>query len=157
MARSAPLSGRSIIVADTGALYALMDASDAWHDDIVAWWSNDPHGLRDIRVPVTVLPELSYLLATRISPDAEITFAAAVVAGEFILEPLDDDDVVRSAEIMRQYRDLPLGFVDASLVAIAERLDAREILTTDRRHFRVVRPQHVRSLALVPSQPGHQR
>ena len=152
MARPARVNSRSIILADTGALYALIDASDSWHASVVAWWSHDPLGLRDIRVPVTVLPELSYLLSTRLSPDAEIAFTDAVAAGEFVVEPLDDDDLVRSAEIMRQYRDLPLGFVDASLVAIAERLDAREILTTDRRHFGVVRPQHIRSFALSPLQ-----
>ncbi|MEQ1691816.1 MAG: PIN domain-containing protein [Gemmatimonas sp.] len=137
-------------MADTGALYALMDASDRWHQEVVAWWSRDPLGLRDIRVPITVLPELAYLLSTRINPQAEQAFIDAVVAGEFTIEPLDDDDVVRAADIMRQYHDLPLGFVDATVIAIAERLDAREILTTDRRHFHVVRPQHVRSLTLVP-------
>lgn len=51
---------------------------------------------------------------------------------------------------MRQYGDFPLGFVDASLVALAERLDARELLTTDRRHFSVVRPQHARQFTLLP-------
>lgn len=128
-----------------------MDTSDSWHQDVVAWWSSDSLGLRDIRVPVTVLPELAYLLATRVGTDAELAFIDAVAAGEFVVEPLDEDDLVRVADIMRQYRDLPLGFVDASVIAIAERLDVREILTTDRRHFLVVRPQHVRSLTLVPT------
>jgi predicted nucleic acid-binding protein len=39
---------------------------------------------------------------------------------------------------------------DASVVAIAERLGTRQILTTDRRHFPAIRPAHGRSLALVP-------
>ena len=118
---------------------------------MVLWWSEFAAPARDIRVPVSVLPEVSYLLSTRISPDAEIAFIESVSAGEFVVEPLDDDDIVRTVQLMQQYRDLPLGFVDASVIAMAERLDAHDVLTTDRRHFHVVRPQHVRSLTLVPT------
>ena len=99
---------------------------------------------------VTVLPEVCHLLATRVGAEAEVAFVDAVAAGDFAVEPLDDDDFPRMAEIMRQYGDLPLGFVDASLVALAERLDARDLLTTDRRHFSVVRPQHTRQFTLLP-------
>lgn len=40
--------------------------------------------------------------------------------------------------------------VDASIVAVAERLDVRKIATLDRRHFSVVRPRHVDALELIP-------
>ena len=102
------------------------------------------------RAPVTILAEVTYLLQTRIGPVAEEAFVRAIADGEFAIEPLDDDDLPRIADIMHAYRDLPLGFVDASVVAIAERLEAREILTTDRKHFGVVRPRHVRALSLLP-------
>lgn len=141
---------RTTILADAGALYALMDASDAWHGPVRAWWAEDTLRTRDIRIPVTVLPELCYLLSTRIGSEAESAFVRAVSAGEFTVEPLDDDDYERIAEVMTQYRDLPLGFVDASLVALAERLDVKELLTTDRRHFHVVRPQHTRQFTISP-------
>jgi predicted nucleic acid-binding protein len=49
-----------------------------------------------------------------------------------------------------KYADLPLGTVDASVVAAAERLDLRTIATFDRRHFGVVRPRHLDSFELVP-------
>jgi len=49
-----------------------------------------------------------------------------------------------------QYRDLPLGTVDASVVATAERLNAREIATLDRRHFTVVRPADIDDFTLLP-------
>ena len=138
---------RDLILADTGALYALIDRSDAWHARVVAWWKENR---RPVVVPVTVLPELTYLLQTRISPDAELGFVRAVAAGEFTTEPLDPDDMDRIGEVMDAYRDFPLGFVDASLVAIAERLDSLEILTTDRRHFGTVRPRHARGFRTVP-------
>jgi uncharacterized protein len=135
------------VVADTGALYALIDADDRWHQRVADWWRGYTGS---ILVPVTVLPEITYLLATRIGPAAEEAFVRAVADGEFVVEPLEDEDVRRSAEVIAKYRDLPLGFVDASLVAMAERLQARIILTTDRRHFAVVRPNHVRSFTLLP-------
>ncbi|HET6859230.1 MAG TPA: hypothetical protein VFH94_19350 [Streptomyces sp.] len=48
------------------------------------------------------------------------------------------------------YADFPLGTVDASVVAVAERLGLQEVATIDRRHFSAVRPKHVRALTLVP-------
>jgi len=53
-------------------------------------------------------------------------------------------------ELVAQYHDLPLGTVDASVVAAAERLDIREVATVDRRHFSVVRPKHTASFTLLP-------
>jgi predicted nucleic acid-binding protein len=135
------------VVADTGVLYALVDASDAWHDRVIAWWRSQSTG---VVVPVTVLPEVCYLLQTRIGPAAEIAFVQAVAEGEFTVEPAEPEDLERAAALMDKYSDLPLGFVDASVVAIAERLETRDILTTDRRHFSVIRPRHARTLTLLP-------
>lgn len=135
------------VIADTGALYALVDASDAWHARVVEWWKRNRH---PVLVPVSVIPEVTYLLQTRIGAAAEIAFVRAIAAGEFTTEPVEPEDVDRAADVMEQYADFPLGFVDASLVAIAERVDAREVLTTDRRHFGAVRPRHARGFVLVP-------
>jgi predicted nucleic acid-binding protein len=134
-----------IVIADTGALYALVDASDAWHKRIVTWWkqNRDP-----VTIPVCVLPEVTYLLHNRISPDAERAFIRSIVEGEIGLEPLEDVDMARADTLMRKYDDL--GFVDTTIVATAERLDAVEILTTDRRHFAKVRPTHVGAFTLSP-------
>ncbi len=57
---------------------------------------------------------------------------------------------MRIAELVSVYRDLPLGTVDASVVAAAERLGVTEIATLDRRHFGVVRPAHVDAFELLP-------
>ncbi len=138
---------RLTVVADTGPIYALIDASDGWHARVNAWWTR---GTANVVLPVTILAEVTYLLQTRIGPVAEEAFVRAIADGEFTVEPLDDEDLPRIADIMHAYRDLPLGFIDASVVAIAERLEAREILTTDRKHFGVVRPRHVRALSLLP-------
>lgn len=135
------------VVADTGALYALVDRSDRWHAEVVAWWATRSS---PVVVPVSVLPELCYLLQARLGVRAEQAFIRAVAEGEFTIEPIEPDDVARIASLTDAYADLPLGFTDASIVAVAERLGTRDVLTTDRRHFGVIRPAHVRGLRLLP-------
>jgi len=135
------------IIADTGPLYALIDSSDAWHKRVVEWWRKNRE---PVVVPVCVLPEVCYLLHTRISQQAEAAFVRAIGDGEFTIEPLEVEDVTRADAVLRKYSDLDLGFVDASVIATAERLDATEILTTDRRHFSAVRPEHVGAFRLSP-------
>lgn len=134
-------------IADTGVLYALVDRDDAWHARVRAWWEQTRE---HVLVPVTVLPEITYLLGSRLGALAEIEFTRAVAAGEFTVEAVHDDDIARAADIMTAYTDTPLGFVDASVTAIAERLRVVNILTTDRRHFSLIRPRHVEGFRLLP-------
>jgi predicted nucleic acid-binding protein len=54
------------------------------------------------------------------------------------------------ADLVVKYGSLPLGTTDASVIAIAERLKLTEIATLDRRHFSVVRPNHVNAFTLLP-------
>ena len=140
-------STRLTILADTGALYALADRNDVWHERVTAWWT----GARDdVAVPISVLPEITHLLGVRRGADAEAAFVREAVAGVYTLEPLENEDLSRSADLIDTYADLPLGFVDASIVAMAERLGVTSILTTDRRHFGVIRPAHCERLRLLP-------
>ena len=97
-----------------------------------------------------MITEVVYLLSTRVRTDAEIRFIGDVAAGNLIAEPVSAGDWLRIAELVGAYRDLPLGAVDASVIAAAERLDVHQVATLDRRHFTVVRPAHVAALELVP-------
>ena len=135
------------VVADTGPLYALVDRSDAWHKRVVDWWRKNREG---VTIPVCVLPEVCYLLNTRISSQAETAFVRSLANGELVVEQLETEDIVRAEVLLRKYADLEVGFVDATVIATAERLDAAEILTTDRRHFSAIRPAHVGSFRLSP-------
>ena len=101
-------------------------------------------------VPTLVITEVVYLMATRLGTRAEILFLGDLAAGSFLVEPVAPADWLRIAELVGRYRDLPLGTVDASVVAAAERLDVVEVATVDRRHFGVVRPKHTSSFALLP-------
>ena len=136
-----------MILADTGALYALVNRSDAWHERMRTWWEANRE---PIAVPVTVIPEATYLIATRLGSAHAATFVRRLLDGDVEVEPLQREDLARAADLLVAYADLPLGFVDASIVAMAERLAVTTLITADRRHFAVVRPAHVPRLRLVP-------
>jgi predicted nucleic acid-binding protein len=101
-------------------------------------------------VPELVVTEVAYLLADRIGPHAELQFGRSVARGELIVEPIRQEDWVRVVDLAERYLDLPLGLVDAAVVAVAERLGATTIATLDRAHFGVVRPRHAAAFRLVP-------
>ena len=103
-----------------------------------------------MRVPILVVAETSYLMATRLGLEAEAKFVSELAAGALVAEHVAAGDWLRILELVARYRDLPLGTVDASVVAAAERLGIRTIATLDRRHFSVVRPNHVDAFELVP-------
>ena len=101
-------------------------------------------------MPTLVIAEVTYLIGTRLGWEPEVRFLGDLSAGNFALEPLHAADPLRMAELVARYRDLPLGTVDASVVAAAERLAVTEVATTDRRHFGVVRPAHTDRFSLRP-------
>jgi predicted nucleic acid-binding protein len=97
-----------------------------------------------------VVTEVAYLLATRLATSAEVRFLGDLASGALTSVAVEPGDWLRIAELVAKYADLPLGTVDAGVVAIAERLELRTIATFDRRHFGVVRPRHVDAFDLVP-------
>jgi uncharacterized protein len=73
-------------------------------------------------------------------------FLADMASGAFDVEPVHPTDWLRIADLVSRYRDLPLGTVDASVVACAERLGVEDIATVDRRRFTVVKARRARTL-----------
>jgi uncharacterized protein len=67
----------------------------------------------------------------------------------YVIE-LTKADWLRSAQLIETYADLGLGFVDASIIAVAERLKLTEIATMNCRDFAVVRPVHCDAFELFP-------
>lgn len=133
------------LLVDTGVLYALADRRDAWHRHVVAYVQESRQPLL---APVTILPEVAYLLRERIGPEAEHAFVSAIARGELSVEPLSTRDWTRIDALMATYPFL--GLVDATVLAVAERLKLDTIATTDRRHFHAVRLAHAPALTLVP-------
>jgi uncharacterized protein len=101
-------------------------------------------------VPTPVVVEVCWLLEKFQGPKAEAEFLDVISAGELELVEITPADTQRMAELVRQYADLRLGAVDASVDAVAEKLGIRTIATLDRRHFLVVRPRHAPAFTLVP-------
>ena len=135
------------VLVDTGPLVALADARDRFHSVVVrfAAETRDP-----LVVPVTVLPEAEYLITEKIGAYASLAMLRSVARDELQLEGLTPGDFTRSVQLLEQYADSHIGFVDASIVVVGERLRITRILTLDRRHFRMVRPRHCAAFELVP-------
>ncbi|HEX8857542.1 MAG TPA: PIN domain-containing protein [Actinomycetes bacterium] len=135
------------MVVDAGPLYAYVDADDRHHRASLALLESHPGPLV---VPSLVITEVAYLIDSRLGADAEVRFLGDLAAGAFAVEPVGPADWLRIAELVGRYRDLPLGTVDASVVAVGERLGITEVATVDRRHFSVVHPRHVGGFTLLP-------
>lgn len=136
------------LIADSGGVYGLYDASEKRHKAIRAAFDAEP-GVAII--PMPVLSEIDYLLRTRLGVQAELDFIDDLRAGAFTLEPCLSEDLARCAALVETYRELELGLADACVVACAERLGISRILTVDERHFRVVRTTRGKPLVLLPA------
>lgn len=101
-------------------------------------------------VPTLTITEAAYLIGTRLGADAEVRFLGDLAVGLFQVEPVAAGDWLRIAQLVATYRQLPLGTVDASVIAVAERLGATEVATVDRRDFGIVRPAQTEHLTLLP-------
>ena len=97
-----------------------------------------------------MVTEVAYFLSDRIGSSAERAFAASIARAELVVEPVEPRDWERIEELLDDYADLPLCIVDASVVALCERVGATTLATLDRRHFSAVRPRHCPALELVP-------
>ena len=120
---------------------------DDHHEESLEFLESQPGPLL---VPVLVVTEVSYLLASRLGAEAEVRFLGDFATGNLISEPAAGEDWLRIAQLVGRYQNLPLGTVDASVVAAAERLQLARIATFDRRHFTVVRPAHLPAFELLP-------
>lgn len=134
------------LIVDTGPLVALLDATDPDHERCATLLAeaSEPRV-----VPVCVLVEVEYML--RPWPRALAALLADFESGAFELLDLPTRWLLRSGELVERYRDLPLGLVDASVVAATEMLGETKVATLDHRHFSVVRPEHVPALTLLPA------
>lgn len=135
------------LVCDTGPLLAALDAADPDHERCAALLTQSDE---DLIVPALVLAELDYWCSRRLGTPAWLTFVDDVLAGAYRVEPVEGTDLARCRELQARYVDLKLGVVDASIVALLERLGERKVLTLDQRHFRAVRPVHVEAFDLLP-------
>jgi predicted nucleic acid-binding protein len=120
------------LLLDTGIVYAYYDRDDRWHAAAAALLAEEVGGLL---LPGPVLPEVDHLLGRRLGREARRVFYRGLVEAHFVVVDLSQERMARVAEIDRQFADLELGYVDASIVALAESLGVARVATADRRHF----------------------
>lgn len=102
-------------------------------------------------IPAPVLVELDYFLTRRWGPEPMTRVLQDVRDGAFGVEALIAEDYERVSALITTYADLGLGFVDAAVLAVVERLREPKLATLDRRHFGAMRPRHVAALLLLPA------
>lgn len=137
---------RKICIGDTGFIVALMNRKDERHQEVVNIYTKESQ----ILLPQTVLAEVAYLVGRAAGPVAVANTLRFLPSSRFRLLALEAADLVRVAEILEEYQDSRIDFVDATVMAIAERYKITKILTLDHRDFRLFRPRHCQSFNILP-------
>jgi predicted nucleic acid-binding protein len=130
---------------DTGAILALLDRTDRWHDACVT-------AFRQLRLPVltseAVLTEVFNLVGdTRRAMEAAWKF---VRSGALIVATIEDEEMTHLQALMSRYWDRPMDFADATLVYLAKRESLSVILTVDQADFATYRIEGKRQFRVVP-------
>lgn len=131
---------------DTGFMLAVLDADDELHKSCTAVLQLESHPF----LPDVVLPELAYMTLRELGYPVLIKFLNSIVRGELEIEKSSLRDLERATEILEQYADSRIDFVDCMVAAMAERLNIQRILTVDRRHFQLFRPRHCSYFVVAP-------
>ncbi len=133
------------LLLDTGAFVALVDRSETRHADCVAaleQWSGP------VVTTEAVLTETLYLVGP--TWEAQQVCLEFFLRGAFLLVPSSQASLQRVAALMKKYRDLPMDFADATLVALGEEMQTDRVFTLDHRGFSVYRLRGKKSFRLIP-------
>jgi predicted nucleic acid-binding protein len=137
-----------VILVDTSGLLAAIDGSQRSHAACAAVIAGEPGPF--VLSPF-VLAELDYLLATRVGAAEQLALLDEVARGVFRLEPFGAADIAVARTVIDRHADLAIGLADASIVVLAERHGAHDVLTLDARHFRALRTRDRKRFRLLPA------
>jgi predicted nucleic acid-binding protein len=101
-------------------------------------------------LPQSTLAESLYLITKAGGNTIAARFLRSLPSSRYIVVALQDSDFLRTAQILETYADTRVDFVDASIMAVAERLNIGRVLTLDRRDFQIMRPRHRDFFELLP-------
>ena len=134
-----------MILVDTGPLVAIIRPADQYHEECAEALEllHEP-----MLAPWAVIGEAMHLL--KYSHEAQDALWEMIEIEVLHLGELDDEDVKRMRYLMRKYRDLPMDFADAALVALAEREHINRIFTIDRRDFSIYKPAGMKRFEIIP-------
>lgn len=133
------------LLLDTGAFVALVDRDEKLHGACVAALEK---WVGPVVTTEAVLTETLYL----VGPDwrAQKVCLEFILRGAFLLVPPSAKSLERVAVLMERYRNVPMDFADATLVALGEELATDKVFTLDRRGFSVYRMNRNRPFYIVP-------
>ncbi|HVU13916.1 MAG TPA: PIN domain-containing protein [Phototrophicaceae bacterium] len=134
-------------VADTSYVLAVAIETDKNHEPSLAVY----HEQEVIYLPQTTLAEIAYFLTRYFDNKVMAHFLVQLPETKYRVLALEPQDFLRTAEILNQYADSRVDFVDATVAAVAERLKITRILTLDQRDFRIIRPKHIDYFDLLPA------
>ncbi len=135
------------LVVDSGPLFASLDRDDGDHLRCRRLLDDASEVLV---IPSPVLVEVDYLVRTQVHAGVSLILLDDIVRGAFKVENLNPEDYPRIRDLCARYADSDIGFVDAAVLAVVERLGEDKLATLDHRHFGMMRPRHVDALRLLP-------
>jgi hypothetical protein len=135
-----------VITLDTSALYALLNRRDPAHAAATEALNGDPG---PYLVPAATLGEIAFLVEDRLGTRVLDLLLADLESGAYTLD-CGEADLGRTRQLVERYEDLSLGYVDAAVIACAERSGGR-VLTFDLRDFGVVAAEG--NITILPAPP----
>ncbi len=135
------------VIADTGFVYAIFQPHDRRHRTATDYYLDT---LDNILFPIPALTELAFLSYRAGGNPAVLMAMRALRQSRLSLIPFTDPDHDRVITILTKYTDTRIDFVDACIMALAERLNVTRILTFDRRDFSIYKPVHRKHFDLLP-------
>lgn len=105
----------------------------------------------ELVVSAFVAAEADFLIESRFGTDVELDFLGDLAEGNYRVECLTAADLAVARDVARRYADLKLGLADASIVALAARLETTRVLTDDERDFRAVTPLQGGHFTILPA------
>jgi len=136
-----------IAIADTSFVLAVGNKKDSRHEVCTSVFK--AHKI--IYLPQSTLAEIAYMLGRAGGSGAVANFLFILPIMKYQMLPLTAEDFHRTAQILQKYIDTCIDFVDASVAAVAERLNITRILTLDQRDFSLIRPNHCAYFEWLPS------
>jgi predicted nucleic acid-binding protein len=124
------------VVVDTGPLLAAALKRDEAHELAAALIA---FGGRDLLVPDPVVTECEGFLRQRDAHESARRLLASLVGGAWVRMTMTPSLFAEAVAIDAHYRDIGLGLVDASVMAIAAATNSH-VLTFDFRDFRAAPP-----------------
>lgn len=136
-----------MLIVDTAPIVAAADTADPAHERCRQLLESHPGPLVATGL---VIAEAGWLIRRQLDQRAETLLYETIASGQLAVEPLTRMDWLRIAELVSTYTDVGLDAADASVVAVAERMNQSVIATLDERDFRIVRPSHIEGFELLP-------